>query len=41
MMLNSFIILLLDTKMESCEEEITVLKRRLEASFLEVERQVI
>ncbi|RID51508.1 hypothetical protein BRARA_H02164 [Brassica rapa] len=28
-----------DTKMESCEEERTVLKRRLEASFLEVERQ--
>ncbi|KAG2269282.1 hypothetical protein Bca4012_071579 [Brassica carinata] len=28
-----------DTKMESCEEERSVLKRRLEASFVEVERQ--
>ncbi|KAF8088788.1 hypothetical protein N665_0530s0043 [Sinapis alba] len=28
-----------DTNMESCEEERSVLKRRLEASFLEVERQ--
>lgn len=35
------IILFLDTKMESCEEEIAVLKRRLQASFVEVERQVI
>lgn len=35
------IILFLDTKMESCEEERSVLKRRLQASFVEVERQVI
>ncbi|KAF8046695.1 hypothetical protein N665_3513s0001 [Sinapis alba] len=28
-----------DTNMESCEKERSVLKRRLEASFLEVERQ--
>ncbi|AAD14500.1 Hypothetical protein [Arabidopsis thaliana] len=28
-----------DTKMESCEEERSVLKRRLQASFVEVERQ--
>jgi hypothetical protein len=27
--------------MESCEEERSVLKRRLQASFVEVERQVI
>lgn len=35
------IILFSDTKMESCEEERSVLKRRLQASFVEVERQVI
>lgn len=35
------IILCLDTKMESCEEERSVLRRRLQASFVEVERQVI
>lgn len=33
--------LLLDTEMESCEEERSLLKRRLSASAIEIERQVI
>lgn len=38
--LHMFFCIALDTKMETCEEERSLLKRRLSAASVEIERQV-